>query len=112
MRRLVPWWFWVSAASAVMTFAVWFSIPANAHPGPGDREVRRYAAGAAPAICAQLDAAPTVTGVRDVLAWIEKDSGFGDFEAGETIALAVQEDCPRFLPLLQRFVAVYGGQRV
>lgn len=104
------WSIHVFAASALLTVAVWFSIPANA--GTGDREVRRYAASAATAICSVLDDYPTLPGVRGVLQGIKNDSGFGDYEVGEVLALAVQQDCPRFLPLLERFVTVYGVSSV
>lgn len=110
MSRLVPWWAYIWVIASILTAAVWFSIPA--HAGPGDREVRRYAESVATAVCSTLDSYPSLGGVKGVIAAIKADGGFGDYEAGEVIAIAVQEDCPRYLPLLQRFVAVYGDTSV
>ena len=60
------------------------------------------------AICPVLDEHHTVNGVLGVLIGIKKD-GFSNFEAGQIVGLSVSEYCPRNEPLLQQFVAVYGG---
>jgi hypothetical protein len=60
------------------------------------------------AICPVLDEHHTVNGVLGVLIGIKKD-GFSNFEAGQIVGMSVSEYCPRNEPLLQQFVAVYGG---
>jgi hypothetical protein len=60
------------------------------------------------AICPVLDEHHTVNGVLGVLIGVKKD-GFSNFEAGQIVGLSVSEYCPRNEPLLQQFVAVYGG---
>ncbi|MGV0042064.1 hypothetical protein [Mycobacterium colombiense] len=108
MARIVPWWIWVSAASALLTFATYFSIPANAEPRSIEPQVFNYAITAAPAMCTVLDKYPTLPGVEGVLQGIENDSGFTAFQAGEALAIGVQAECPRHIALLQRFADTYA----
>ncbi len=60
------------------------------------------------AVCPVLDEHHTVNGVLGVLIGIKKD-GFTNFEAGQIVGMSVAEYCPRNEPLLQQFVAIYGG---
>jgi hypothetical protein len=76
--------------------------PAHADP------VSNYAAIVAPAVCTTLDTYPTVAGVTGVLAGVVEDSGFSYYDAGQIVATAVIDECPRHLPLLQKFIAVYA----
>lgn len=103
--RLVPWWLWVMAASALLTAAVYYSIPA--HADPGEQQVTNYAAWAAPAVCSVIDDYPTLPGVAGVVTAVAKDSGFTLMQAAEVVALAVQSLCPRHIALFDRFVATY-----
>lgn len=70
--------------------------------------VDNYAAINAGPICSTLDDYPTIAGVTGLLQGVMADSGFGPYDAGRTIATAVVGWCPRNLPVLQRFVAVYA----
>lgn len=93
-----------------ITFAAAWLVSAlilTAAPAHADR-VDTYTVFAAPAVCSTLDQFPTVAGVAGVGDGIVADSGFTYFQAGRVIADAVNGWCPRHLPLLQRFVAVYG----
>jgi len=90
-------------ASGVFAFAA----PANAEPDPSV-EVLEYAAKAEGAVCRTISKYPTIFGVRGILDAIE-DEGFTPYEAGEIVALAVTDSCPQFVPVLEKFVAVYGG---
>lgn len=108
MMRLIPWWVWVSLASALVTVATYFSIPANADPRTIEPQVFSYAISAAPAICTVLDKYPTLPGVEGVLQGIQNDSGFTPFQSGEALAIGVQISCPRHVALLQRFADTYA----
>jgi hypothetical protein len=101
MKRIIPWWFWVSAASALMTFAVWFSIPANAEPT--DPDVIAYAVKSAPAMCLTLATYPNVAGVLGVLQGIEAN-GLTPPQAKQALMIGVQRGCPSYLPLVQRYI--------
>ena len=65
----------------------------------------RYGAGA---VCPVLSEHHTVNGVMGVLLAI-RDDGFSDYETGQIVGLSVAEYCPENQPLLDRFIAVYGG---
>lgn len=109
MSRLVPWWFWVSAASVLVTVAVYFSIPAHADPaGTVEPQVFSYAIRSAPAMCTTLDTFPTLTGVQGVLQGIENDSGFTEYQSGQALTIGVQVQCPRHIALLKRFADTYA----
>lgn len=112
MSRLIPWWVWVSAASALLTFAVYFSIPAHADPRSIEPQVFNYAITSAPAMCSVLDKYPTLPGVEGVLEGIQNDSGFTAFQSGEALAIGVQVQCPRHVALLQRFADTYAPRSI
>lgn len=101
MKRIIPWWFWVSMASALMTFAVWFSIPANAEPT--DPDIIAYAVKSAPRMCLILATYPSVAGVLGVLEGIEAN-GLTPSQAKQALMIGVQTRCPSYLPLVQRFI--------
>lgn len=82
---------------------------AHADPGAVEPQVIRYAINAAPAMCSTLDSYPTVPGVQGVLRGIEADSGFTPYQSGQALALGVQADCQRHIPLLQQFVSSVLG---
>ena len=93
---------------AVLTAGITaFAAPAHAEPDPSI-EVLEYAARAEGAVCSTISKYPTIFGVRGILEAIE-DVGFTPYEAGEIVALAVTDSCPQFVPVLEKFVAVYGG---
>jgi hypothetical protein len=93
---------------AVLTAGVSaFAAPAKAEPDPSN-EVLEYTVKAEGAVCRTLTKYPTIYGVRGILDSIE-DQGFTPYDAGEIVALSVTDACPQFVPVLEKFVAVYGG---
>ena len=91
---------------AVLTAGITaLAAPANAEPST---EVLEYAALAEGAVCRTLSDYPTIYGVRGILQAIGEE-GFTPYEAGEVVAMAVVYACPQFIPVLERFIAVYGG---
>lgn len=99
----IPWWVHVGAAGAIIGAALYYSIPAAG----ADPDVN-YAVVSAPAVCGVLDDYPTFSGIEGVLAGVMRDSGFTAYQAGQVVYLAVEETCPRHLPLLDRFAATYA----
>lgn len=87
---------------------VLFAASAKADPNVSDDVIDyavRYGAGA---VCPVLSEHHTVNGVMGVLLAI-RDDGFSDYETGQIVGLSVAEYCPENQPLLDRFIAVYGG---
>lgn len=85
-----------------------FAASAKATPNVSDDVIDyavRYGAGA---VCPVLSEHHTVNGVMGVLLAI-RDDGFSDYETGQIVGLSVAEYCPENQPLLDRFIAVYGG---
>ncbi len=72
--------------------------------------VENYAADAGTVVCDVLDDYPTVAGVSGVVAGVMNDSGFTAYDSGAVVAEAVMLFCPYHVPLLRRYVAVYGDQ--
>lgn len=70
--------------------------------------VENYAADAGTVVCDVLDDYPTVDGVSGVVAGVMNDSGFTAYDSGAVVAEAVMLFCPYHVPLLRRYVAVYG----
>lgn len=99
-RRLALAFFGCLLAGSMVGFAA----RANAEP------YEDYAAINAGPICATLDSYPTVGGVVGVVQGVIEDSGLSPYDAGRAIGVAVSVWCPRNLPVLQRFIAVYGPQ--
>lgn len=100
---------WLMAAGGLIGYAVVGSVPAHADPGSIEPQVARYALTAAPSMCLVLDEYPTLPGVEGVLQGIHNDSGFTAYQSGEALALGVQTQCPRHLPLLERFARTFIG---
>lgn len=96
--RLILLAVWVAAMCAF-----WTAQPAKADTASD------YATRNAPRICLTLDAYPSTDGVIGIAAVMVKD-GLTSREAGEALAVAVYSDCPRFVPVLEAFVAKYGGR--
>ena len=53
----------------------------------------------------------TTSGLLGVLTAI-RDDGFSDYEAGQIVGISVSEYCPENYPLLEAFMARYGGSSV
>ena len=85
-----------------------FAAPAHAEPDPSS-EVLEYTVRAEGAVCRTISNYPTIYGVKGILTAIEQQDGFTPYEAGEIVALSVEDACPQLVPVLEKFVAVYGG---
>ena len=83
-----PWWLWTTAAGAIVGLALYGSAPAHADPFESA------------AICATLDQNPTVAGMRGVAYGLLAHGDNVD-QAGEAIAEAIVNNCPRYAPLLR-----------
>jgi hypothetical protein len=70
--------------------------------------VDTYTITAGPTICEVLDEYPSLAGVTGVVQGVVNDSGFTPYDAGTVVAESVIIFCPTHLPLLHRYVAVYG----
>ncbi|BBU22133.1 hypothetical protein [Mycobacterium xenopi] len=95
---------WLMLASVIIGAAIAFASPAHADP------VSNYAEISAGPICSTLDSYPSLAGLSGVFRAVEEDSGFGPYDAGRIVAMAVIDHCPRHLALLRRYVAVYAPQ--
>jgi hypothetical protein len=91
---------------SVMTSAL-FVWTASAKADVTDDEAELYSS----AVCSTLADYPTTDGVLNIGLAL-KNEGFSDYEAGQIIGSAVINECPRFIPLMKRFVALYGGSQV
>lgn len=100
------WSLYTAAAGALIGAALYHSAPADADPTR--QQIINYAASAAPAICATLNDYPTLTGVVGVLRGVMQDTGFSVSDTGAVVVLAVENQCPQFIPLLQRFADTYS----
>jgi len=79
---------------------------AKADPDP----TYAYAAVMGGIACDVLDEHPSIAGVLGVAQGIEQDAGFTAEQAGRVIGYAVADICPRHMPLIRRFVAIYAPQ--
>jgi hypothetical protein len=98
-----PWWFYTILAGILIGIAVFGNTTAHADPGISPN-VAIYAAKSGTAVCDTLDDYPTILGVAGVSEGIMQDGGFTGYQAGQIVAIAVESNCPRFLPLLREFV--------
>lgn len=98
---LVRWLFWGAVAGA--TIASSALIP-RAHADPTDD----YTQTSALIVCQILDQHPTIPGIAGVIEGIQTDSGFTVSESARVLVDAIYRQCPRHLPLLQRFIDTYG----
>jgi hypothetical protein len=106
-RWLGPWWLWTMLISALLTVAVWYSIP-RAHADPMEPQVARYAAIAGPQVCTVLDQNPTLVGVAGTLEGVAEDAGFTLRQSWQVITYAAATLCPQHIRLLQRFLDTYA----
>lgn len=95
-------WVTMSTLLALPAAALISAQAAKADP------VSNYAALNAGPICSTIADYPTVAGVTGVLSGVMEESGFTAYQAGEVVAAAVIGWCPQYVPVLQRFVAVYS----
>ena len=83
------------------------SAPA-AKAEPIDPVAVQYAAVYADAVCGTLSDFPNLNGILGLISAI-RDDGLTAGQAGAAIGLSVAENCPRFEPLLDAFIARYGS---
>jgi len=74
-----------------------------------DRELLQYAIQHEALICGQLAADPTVGGLDGILARVQYIGQFEAYDSGRIVAMAVQDACPHFLPVLRQYAAMYAG---
>ena len=99
----------VLTGTALTAGMVMLAAPAHADTPDPTPAVLRYTIHNEAAICSALGTYDNVPGVLQVLQAIQADGGFTEYEAGEVVGLSVTDACPRYVPLLQKFVRVYGG---
>lgn len=101
-EKFVPW-AWLVGTLTIPATAILIQAGA-AHATPVDT----YTITAGPIVCEVLDEYPSLSGVTRVVQGVINDSGFTTFDAGTVVAESVVIYCPKFIPLLQRYAAVYG----
>lgn len=67
-----------------------------------------YAAVYGPVVCQVLDEYPSNAGIIGIGQALTED-GWDGQSAGRIVAYSAAEFCPRHMPLLKRFAALYGG---
>lgn len=82
-----------------------FAASAKADP---DSDVAAWTAEYGPAVCLNLDDHNSLAGVYGTGLGIMDYGGMSAEQAGQVMAMSVYRICPRHIPLLERFVAVYG----
>lgn len=65
---------------------------------------------AEPFICKSLANSPTVSMLMDVLQSVSATLRLGPGDTGTVVALAVSDGCPQYIPVLRRFIAIYGTE--
>lgn len=76
-----------------------------------DPVAAEYAAQNAGAICATLDAYPSVGGVAGIAQAIVNSGYLSFYQAGQAIGISVLTTCPEHGVVIDRFVAAYAGGR-
>ena len=61
-----------------------------------------------PYVCRNLADSPTVSMLMSILVGVSEAAGLGPGDSGTVVALAVSDGCPQYVPVLRRFVAIYG----
>jgi hypothetical protein len=61
----------------------------------------------APSVCSLLNDYPTLSAVAGVIQGLVEDDEFTPYQTGEVVTRSVANDCPRHVPLLQRFADTY-----
>lgn len=98
---------------AVLFMVVWLAAAALTTAGvvraDTDRELLQYAVQHETLICNELAADPTVDGLDSILAHVQYIGDFTAFDSGRIVALAVEDACPRWRPILLQYAAIYAG---
>ncbi len=81
------------------------AIPAKATP---DSVLAGIAVAEEPYICGALQLRPTVSNLMTVLATVSARQNTTAYDTGAVITMAVFDGCDQFVPVLERFVAIYA----
>ena len=81
------------------------AIPAKATP---DAALANIAVIEEPYVCTALEIKPTVSNLMTVLATVSARQHTTAYDTGTVVTMAVYDGCDQFVPVLQRFVAIYA----
>jgi hypothetical protein len=81
------------------------AIPAKATP---DSVLADIAVAEEPYICNALALRGTVSNLVTILATVQARQHLSAYDTGAVISLAVFDGCEQFMPVLERFVAIYA----
>lgn len=95
------------AGSFLTAGAVLLATPAKASPDISP-ELVQTAIQVEPYVCRNLADSPTVFMLMEILLGVSEAAGIGPGDTGTVVALAVSDGCPQYIPVLRRFIAIYG----
>ena len=98
--RTAPFWLAAAGMLCGLTAIALVIIP-RAHADTGTDYGNTYAS----AICATLDDYPSVAGIIGISRAIVEHDQLTYYQAGEAIATAINQHCPRFIPIAQQMIA-------
>jgi hypothetical protein len=94
-----------AAVTAVTAVTLVMAAPARAD----ESDAYAWASQYGPAVCDTLADHHTIAGLTGILMAVA-DQGYTAEQSGEYVAESVFLLCPRYVPLLRQFVAIYGGR--
>ncbi|SRX93594.1 hypothetical protein MSP7336_01833 [Mycobacterium shimoidei] len=98
-RTVIPvLWLWLACV------IIGAALAGSAKADPAEDFATAYAAD----VCIVLDDHPTIPGLTGVLQAVQETGGLTARQAGQAVALSVINVCPRHIPLLRRYVAMYA----
>lgn len=101
---------WANRAAVALLLAasVFLGAIAYAASAHADAESRAWVAEYGPAVCDTLSSGhATIAGLTGILIAVA-DEGYTPEQSGQLVAESVFTVCPRYIPLLRQFVAIYG----
>jgi len=93
---------------AFLTAGIVFIAPAKADNGEPSPAVIKAAISDEPFICRQLAAEPSVGELMAILTAVSTVEHMSAYDSGAVVGLAVSDGCPQYVPVLNRFIAIYG----
>ena len=91
--------------------AVLLATPAKASPDDISPKLVQDAIQVEPFVCRNLADSPTVSMLMSILVGVSEAAVLSPGDAGTVVALAVSDGCPQYIPVLKRFIAIYGDDR-
>ena len=79
-----------------------------ASPAHADTTLAQDAVDAEPYICNMLAASPSPSQLIVILERVSTADNLSPYDSGYVVGAAVQDGCAQFVPVLQRFSAIYG----